>query len=468
MAATPKKKVVRKTTKRKAKTAKQPIKKVKRKAKTAKRPTKKVKRKAPVRRPKGEMLVSVFTPTDGSKHLQECYDSLCGQLYDNWEWVLVPNGTLKLAGIPARMRKDPRVRIEFFPPLEKDETSKIGALKKFAAHHCKGQLYVELDHDDILTNDALREIVAAYKKTGAGFIFSNFVSFREDGSSITYTETSGWESYPVRIDGADYLATRSFDVTPDSLHRIFTAPNHVRVWSKEAYAQVGGHNAELRVCDDFELVSRTYLDKIDFHHIDKCLYLYRQWEGSRSVVGLNAEIQTTEGRLAHGYTHKIIQEGARRAGLPSVTVTHKSKPQDGVLHYPDIGTLSDNSLGWIVGENILQHLTAEEAFAWINVAWDKLAPGGWLSLATPSTDDRGAFQVPTYKSFWNSNSFAYFKDNQAASSIGIKDYHAKFHLARYWDEVPSNMEIPFPVVYSYTDMVAIKDKRRIAGSPRLY
>jgi hypothetical protein len=452
VAATPKKKVARKATKKPAKTAKK------------KRSTRAVKKK-PASKPE-TLLVSVFTPTDGIQHLQECYASLCGQMYTHWEWILVPNGALDtVTSIPLNIRKDPRVKVQYFPIADEGAGVNIGALKKFAVYQCSGQLYVELDHDDILSNDALFEIVSAYKKTGAGFLYSNFASFREDGSSITYPESTGWDSYPVQINGKKFLASRAFAPTADSVHRIHTTANHIRVWSKEAYEQVGGHDPELRVCDDYDLISRTYLDKILFHHIDKCLYLYRQWDGSRSVVEMNAEIQALEGTLAHQRTHAIVKEDCRRRDLFSIVAS--TTGEEGTILYSDISNLDDNSVGWVFAKDVLQHLTGEDAFSWLNMIWEKLAPGGWVSLAVPSTDGRGAFQIPTNKSFWNANSFSYFLNSNSAAQIGITEYTAHFHSARRWDEHPDSAHAAASMLYSNTDLIAIKDKRRIAGSQLL-
>ena len=456
MAAASKKKVARKV-KKTARTAKKPVKK----------PVKKSAKASAVASPaipkNQKLLVSVFTPTDSVKHLRECYDSLCNQMYSNWEWILVPNGALKQASrIPAKIRKDPRVSVHYFP-LPDGGSGNIGGLKKFATHHCSGQLYVELDHDDILTPDALLEIVAAYKKTGAGFLYSNFVSFREDGSSITYPEANGWESYPVTINEQRYLASRAFPPTADSLHRLITTPNHVRVWSKEAYNKLGGHDPTRSVCDDFDLVTKAYIERIDFHHIDKCLYLYRQWSGSRSMTTRNEEIQQIEGEIAHERTHDIAREYCRRRKLFSVTVA--KDPQEGTIRFSDIAELKDDSIGWLQAKDILQHIDGAAVLDWLNIAWHKLAPGGWLALSVPSTDGRAAFQVPTYKSFWNINSFMYLTNNRAAIPFGGNHYSANFHAARCWNEHPDDAHARNSMLYANADFIAVKDSRRIAGAP---
>tara|TARA_Y100001938_G_scaffold120883_1_gene168020 strand:- start:10722 stop:12080 length:1359 start_codon:yes stop_codon:yes gene_type:complete len=450
---------VAKSTKRKA-----PARKAsKKKTTTARKKTTK-KRTAKKRIPKSQdILVSVFTPTDSIEHLQECYDSLCAQVYKNWEWILVPNGSLdKPSRIPAVIRRDSRVKVVYFP-VDSTPGGNIGSLKKFATYQCRGQLYVELDHDDILTTDALFEIVKAYKKTGAGFLYSNFVSFREDHSSITYTEGNGWESYPVVFGGKQYLATRAFPPTADSIHRLYSTPNHVRAWSAEAYNSVGGHDPEYDVCDDFDIITRMYTEQIDFHHIDKCLYLYRQWDGSRSMTSRNAEIQQVEARIAHERTHAVAKESSRRRDLLSIELSvHK---QENTLLYSNVTALEDNSVGWLRADDVLQFIPGTSVKEWFNVVWHKLAPGGWLSVSVPSTDGRGAFQVPTYKSFWNINSFMYLLNRDTAAILGGGDYKATYHMARRWDGYKDDYQSKINNLHTNVDFIAVKDSRRIAGAP---
>ena len=88
-------------------------------------------------------------------------------------------------------------------------------------------------------------------------------------------------------------------------------------------------------------------------------------------------------------------------------------------------------------------------------------------MSAPSTDGRAAFQVPTYKSFWNSNSFLLFNNADTAAAIGEEGYTACFHTARRWDEHPDARHASLNMLYSHADLIAIKDKRRIAGSPLL-
>src|SRR6266699_1371062 len=135
------------------------------------------------------MLASVFTPTHDATWLLDTYRSLLAQKYSDWEWVLVPNGSVQ---VPSEISADARVRICPAPPGIKPG---VGALKRFACSQCRGDLFVELDHDDLLVPQSLELLVQAATEHQAGFLYSDFVNFLPDGSSRTYGSDYGWETY---------------------------------------------------------------------------------------------------------------------------------------------------------------------------------------------------------------------------------------------------------------------------------
>src|SRR5258708_7818740 len=216
------------------------------------------------------MKISVFTPSHKPDYLGEAYASLAAQTTPDWEWVLVPNGAP--FEVPRHIAEDKRVRIVTAP----DWIAKlgIGMLKRFACEQCAGDVFVELDHDDVLLPHALARIGDAATE-GAGFIYSDFANFRADGSCEVYDGAYGWESYALVHEGRAYTAMRAFEPDASSLHLIFFAPNHVRAWTRDAYLRAAGHDSTLGVVDDHDLVCRTYLAGVEFKHVPECLYLYR-------------------------------------------------------------------------------------------------------------------------------------------------------------------------------------------------
>ena len=54
-------------------------------------------------------------------------------------------------------------------------------------------------------------------------------------------------------------------------------PNHVRCWEKNFYHKIGGHNIDLSVADDMELIVRTFLYG-KMAKVNKVLYIQHQGE----------------------------------------------------------------------------------------------------------------------------------------------------------------------------------------------
>ena len=408
-----------------------------------------------------DIPVSVYTPTDSGEHLLDCYQSLQAQTYDLWEWVLVPNNG---AVIPESITSDSRVRV--IP----HESHSIGELKRFAVAQSVGDLLVELDHDDLLTDDALATLVNEREETGAGFLYSDFVTFKED-KSVVYSEAYGWESYPFEYGGQEYTAMRSFDPTPEAMCHLQFSPNHVRAWSREAYNKAGGYDGNYTVADDYDLITRTYITGEKFHHIPQCLYLYRNWSGSRSIHDKNQEIQERQHSLSQARTYDMLNAWVRQTSSLHINLlnprsTNVNPAADRNVLFDDIYRLPDSTAGRIDARNVLQFLPQKYVVDWMNHIYKKLTPGGWLVIEVPSTDGRAAFANPTYGSYWNEHTFRMFTDKDRAVTAARVEVTCRFHPAKVWTDYRTEEDKLERAPYTGAHLVASKGQR-IAGTLRI-
>jgi hypothetical protein len=88
---------------------------------------------------------SLITPTHNPKYLSELYESIKGQTYQSWEWVIWVNGGITSEDLPQDIRDDSRVRIG----SSRLETSSVGQIKHLAFSLGAGDVLVEVDHDVI-------------------------------------------------------------------------------------------------------------------------------------------------------------------------------------------------------------------------------------------------------------------------------------------------------------------------------
>jgi len=428
------------------------------------------------------MLLSLFTPSHDTRWLHETYQSLRDQTHAHWEWVVLLNrGAELLPNNP--LTADTRVKVIHIRQLEKQP---IGLLKKWAVSHCSGDLLVELDHDDLLAPQALQRILQAAESSKAGFLHSDWNEFYANASDRVYSSECGWEHYRHRIGDKMWRAMRAFPLSARSLHEIYWAPNHVRVWTRQAYEKAGGHDVELAVADDHDLICRTYLAGVPFEHIPEPLYLYRLHEdGSNTHVRENAKIQEQQRRVSNRYTYPLVQEWCRRNhyelldlgaahGKPDGFVGIDREPGadiqadvfevlQSLTRAPQTRTAADEyglqkPIGCIRATDFLEHVPRDKVVKLMNLIYEVLVPGGWLITATPSTDGRGAFQDPTHVSWWNENNFWYFTRRQQAKYVpAIK---CRFQAARIWTACPSEWHEQHNIPYVHADLIALKGQRQ--------
>jgi O-antigen biosynthesis protein len=252
-------------------------------------------------------LVSVFTPTyrTGGKTSRP-FMSLLEQTYTNWEWIVVDDSDDRgetFALLKGLAKKDHRVHV--FKPWE--HSGMIGKLKNWACSLARGQFLVELDHDDALTDYALDCVVRGFQQfPDAGFLYTHNAEIYEDGLSHTYRNgwAFGYGSYvDVEYRGRTYKSGCGGNINAKTIRHIVSCPNHVRAWRKMFYDSIGGHNKELHVADDYELMVRTFLHTrmIQVPRLCYLQYIGRstQWARNGDIHRHVRSIRTHYDKLIH-------------------------------------------------------------------------------------------------------------------------------------------------------------------------
>ncbi len=409
------------------------------------------------------MLVSVFTPSHRPRYLDRCYESLAAQTHRDWEWVVLLNGSAADWRPPVA---DERVRVA------RDRRARgVGAAKRAACAMARGDILVELDHDDLLAPTCLERVAAAFDRhPEAVLVCSDWAQIGEDGgrNDERFDESMGWTYDEVEVAGARYSCCRGLDPGPHNLAYIWYAPNHVRAFRRDAYERAGGYDAGLRVLDDQELMIRLYLQG-EFLHLRECLYLQRVHPGNTQVdPEVNAFIQTQTVAYYQAHIRALTAAWSARRGLQQVTL--RVRGAQGVADDP-VGTAVDidpdrpvlpvgeGGAGAVHAPDVLAHVVDRAAF--FGACHQALAHGGILFTDTPSTDGRGAFQDPAHRSRWNENSFWYL--TQAALRASIPGLTARFQVShlRTWYPTPWHQDVHIP--YVQANLLAVKDGPRQGG-----
>jgi len=251
-------------------------------------------------------LVTVFTAAcnTGGK-IYRPFISLQEQTYTNWEWIIVDDSdddgkAFKMLSKLAR--KDHRIQV--FRPWE--HSGVIGKIKNWACSLGKGGILVELDHDDALTDYALDYVVKGFKQfPEAGFLYTDCAEIFEDGTNFTYRDgwAFGYGSYTdVEYRGKLYKSGSGGNINAKTIRHIVSTPNHIRAWEKSFYESIGGHNKELHVADDYDIIVRTFL-KTRMIRVRRLCYL--QYIGNTALEVRNKDIHRHVRSIRNHYDKMI-------------------------------------------------------------------------------------------------------------------------------------------------------------------
>ena len=265
-------------------------------------------------------LVSVFTASYKPKEkIKRPYRSLLNQTYSHWEWVIVDDSgdNDETYANDLLSLDDPRVRRY----RQDSSNGYIGAVKRYAASLCTGEILVEVDHDDELTPDCLEKIVCAFQENpDYGFVYGDCAEVYEENKDCHWY---GWDCgygysmyYRVWVHEMNRWQNvcKQTVINGNTIIHLMGLPNHPRAWTRDCYHQIGGHREELLVADDYDILVRTFIHT-KYIAIPSLLYIqYRNKDGNNSTFHRNEQIQILCEQLKE-YYHDRIYKRVKELGL---------------------------------------------------------------------------------------------------------------------------------------------------------
>ena len=370
------------------------------------------------------MKFSIITPTHKPIYIKELYESIKNQTYTDWEWIIYLNGGIKSEDLPSEITSNTKVKIYYDDTC--DLSPNVGYQKNKAFHLGTGDVLVEADHDDILIETCLEELAKAYEDPDVGFVYSDDAILADNFTP--FNPSHGWTWKWFNWKGKKLISHHGFHANAASLSMIYYAPDHVRSWRSNIYKQIGGHNVNLSILDDQDLMIRTYM-VTKFKHIPKVLYIYRV-HGNNTWIERNEAIQKETWNMFNQWQQALAERDADLKGLRKIDIGGGLYPREGyesvdITNGDIIADLNgewpfkDGEIGVINASHVIEHLVNKHHT--MSEIYRVLADGGWAFIEVPSTDGRGAWQDPTHVSFWNQNSFWYYTRQQQMNYIYNKD-----------------------------------------------
>ena len=238
------------------------------------------------------------------EYFKKCYESLCNQTINDWEWVLIDDSPEALQYIKNFIYEQHDIRLKYY--RINPTNGNIGLSKWRGNCLSTGKWLIELDHDDMIYPwclETISEAIEAFPDNR--FIYSDNTTIDEydNVTECNYGEDYKWglgygHSYMSKTpDGNNTIRTdASGPINNATIRHIVGVPNHFRCWERHFYFGIGGHNKFMRIADDYELLVRSFL-YTRFTHIPVCCYAQR-FDGNNSQYKNEYEESDGQGNIA--------------------------------------------------------------------------------------------------------------------------------------------------------------------------
>lgn len=252
--------------------------------------------------PKLSVCVPLYNT--GEKFLRELIQSVLDQSYQNYELCLADGSDDAHGEVGDICReyaaKDARV---CYHKLEKNEG--ISGNRNAAIRLSTGEYVGLLDHDDLLPQSALFDVVKAINETGADFLYSDeatFIHKPSDSRSMHFKP----DYSPDFLRGCNYIC-------------------HFSVIKRTLLDKVGLYDAAFDGAEDYDFTLRITEQAEKIHHIRKPLYYWRIHAGS-VADDISAK------PYAYDAGRRAVQAHIDRIGLKGKTVFSKAVPMMRVIY----------------------------------------------------------------------------------------------------------------------------------------
>lgn len=294
-----------------------------------------------------EPLISVITTAYMSEErIYRPYRSLINQTFTNWEWIIwsdTPPETSSETKTTNWERlchlESLDYRIRLYQASHND--GNIGSVKYNASMLARGDLIVELDHDDDFIPESLAYLVNAMRENPtAGFFYTESAEVYEetdDNHNYGIFFGRGYGAYiKIAIDGKWRLQTFTAPLNRNSINHLVGMPNHFRAVRTPLYREVQGNCPFLAVSDDFDLMLKCFL-KTRYVKIPTLCYIqYRNSGGNNFTFRRNGYIQELCRMLYRAY-YSRLNKRFEEIGFPSGEGGNLPRPlwmEPSVLNHP--------------------------------------------------------------------------------------------------------------------------------------
>ena len=253
--------------------------------------------------PKISVVVPMYNTDE--KFFQDLIESLNNQTYANWELCLADGSPKKNENLEKYYEKNKKIKYNFLGKNEGISENTNEAIKM-----ATGDYVGFLDHDDILSEEALFQVVKVINQD----LKTDFIYTDEDKIDENYERFEPYfkpDYSPETLECNNYIT-------------------HFVVVKKEIIEKIGKLNSEFNGAQDFDFVLRATKVANKITHISKVLYHWRVHKNSTAYIADTKNYAFEAGK-------KVIEADLKREGKSATVEFGQEVPGIYKIKYEVIG-----------------------------------------------------------------------------------------------------------------------------------
>lgn len=208
---------------------------------------------------RNKRMISIIMPVYNSeKYVSEAIESVCNQSYENWELLIVNDGSTDHTQeiIENYSEKDSRIKVFH----RKNEG--VSMARNFALNQIRGEYVTFIDSDDAYHTDRVKKMYQVFEQnTNCDIVFSRHKEFT---GKLNTREVSGTEEIVISDD--------------DILKKVISDSKNHFIWNMMIKSEIAKKEkfAPIRFAEDFCYVRDCAWHCRQMAVLDEVLYFYRR------------------------------------------------------------------------------------------------------------------------------------------------------------------------------------------------
>ena len=237
---------------------------------------------------KNDPLVTVAISTfNRSRYILESIRSVQAQTFQDWELVVVNDGSTDDTAEALKSLTDPRIRVY------NRENAGLAAARNFITSVARGKYIAVHDDDDLMLPTRLEDELAALKP-GSNGSFGAWVNFSNETGELEYQSGKAFSLESILFNSGVYL--------------------HPTLMVEKSVLSAVPYNETMRSGSDYNLAVRIARAGVKLEHCGKIVMLRRQHDAQ--ITNSHGELQKVSGRVSGnmgrglmlGYDKRVVRE----------------------------------------------------------------------------------------------------------------------------------------------------------------